>query len=348
MTMMMAAFLVLAILLLLLFLLCFPRQFKPHLHIPSLHGKHVLITGGSSGIGLALAHHCLLQGSYVTLIARNADRLSQAAQSLVHGNLSTSASGVNGHSAQYSKDRILLKAADVSDAAAMSNAIAESFSWRPIDVLVCNAGTSVNGLFDDMKISDLETVTRINLLGCVYTIYAALPLMKARSKRHPSSIVIVSSLSGLLFVYGANMYSATKHALKGLAEVLRFELLSDNIKVSLVCPGFTETPLLDLADKHVIEGNKIFFYDRDYAEAAKVVAAKTMEGVKQGKFLITTSAAGLMVRILARGFTPAESLSDALLEIFLLVPLRVATHVWFPFAKRLIKKQQKQGLNFKE
>ncbi|MCO5550994.1 hypothetical protein L7F22_004489 [Adiantum nelumboides] len=327
---------------LIFFVVCLLHNLRPKLklHIPSLRGKHVLITGGSSGIGLALARHCLLHGSYVTLISRNPERLSNAARELVDGHCTANFS-LNGRTAPPFNDRILLKAADVSDAEAMSKVITESFSWRPIDVLVCNAGISIVGPFDTMKVSDLETVTRTNLLGCVYTIHAALPLMKARSKHHPCSIVIMSSLSGLVFVYGANVYSATKHALKGLAEVLRFELLSCNIKVSLVCPGFTETPLLDgLEDHHATEGNKIFFYDRAYAEEASVVAAKTMEGVKQGKYLITTSVAGLIIRILARGWTPAESLSDALIELLFLVPIRVGSHFWFPFAKWLIKRQQ--------
>ncbi|KAH7296291.1 hypothetical protein KP509_26G018000 [Ceratopteris richardii] len=309
------------------------KRTSVRLHIPSLHGKHVLITGASSGIGFALALECLRQGAFVTLIGRDFERLSRAADILC--------SSLNAVALEVvSQDRILLKVADVSNAEAITTAVMKSHSWRPIDVLVCNAGITINGLFDTVKISDLDMVTRVNFLGCVYTIHAAIPLMKARSKNHPCSIAIMGSLAGLNFVYGANVYAATKHALKGLAEVLRFELMSDNIKVSIVCPGFTATPMLDTADEHFWRANKMFFFDEVHPEAADVVAARTIEAVKAGKFLVTTDPSGLIPRVLGRGMTPAESLYDAIIELILLVPLRIISHCWFIYAKWYLKRHQ--------
>lgn len=91
-----------------------------------------------------------------------------------------------------------MQAVDVSDSTAVSAAIVECFEWRPIDLLICNAGSSGHGLFGEVKTSELDRLTKTNLLGCVYPVHAALPLMKARSKQYPSSIVFMGSLSGLV------------------------------------------------------------------------------------------------------------------------------------------------------
>lgn len=285
-------------------------------HITSLRDKHVVITGGSSGIGFALAKTCLSEGAFVTLIARNQQKLSSAAIALSKTERSLS-------------DRILLKAVDVSDAAAVSLAIKESFSWKPFDIVICNAGMCLVGHLDALNVKDLDSVANTNFMGCVYTIHAALPLMKSRSQKNPSSIVFMSSLAGLVFVFGFNIYTSTKYALKGLAESLRIELMPHNIRVSLVCPGFTETPMLDQADEIASNSEllqKLCHYDRASAQSPDEVAKKTMEGVKKGDFLITTSFKGFLAGLLARGFLPAESLATALVELILLVPMRLFTH----------------------
>lgn len=86
----------------------------------------------------------------------------------------------------------------MTDATAVAAAIVESFEWKPIDILICNAGTAIHGFLDGMKVRELDAVTRTNVLGCAYPLHAALPLMKARSSQHPSSIVLIGSLSGLV------------------------------------------------------------------------------------------------------------------------------------------------------
>lgn len=188
-----------------------------------------------------------------------------------------------------------------------------------------------------------------------------------------------------LFVSGGNMYTPTKYGLKGLAELLRFELIPHNIKVSLACPGFTETPMLDdgklsshiktplicfnltsstrrdglargdMCDVHIFclmgdvadkadastsnQLRKIQFYDRANAESAGDVAAKTMEGAKEGRFLITTSTTGFLLGVLGRGFVPTDSLAEALIELLLLVPARLFSFLWFAYAKRVSMQQ---------
>ena len=86
----------------------------------------------------------------------------------------------------------------MSDATSIASIVKESFDWRPIDVLVCNAGTISIGQLENVSIEELEYVAKINLLGCVYTLHAALPLMKCRSLQNPSSVLIMGSMASLV------------------------------------------------------------------------------------------------------------------------------------------------------
>lgn len=153
-------------------------------HIKSLLGKHVVITGGSTAIGFALAKKCVSEGAFVTLMNRTEENVRKACDALIKS--------MGGQS-----DRILLKVVDVSDAAAVSQAITESFRWRPIDILICNDGLAEA---DVVNVDDIDMVTKTSFWAHVYPVRAALPLMKRRSFEYPSSIVFMSSLSGLVSI----------------------------------------------------------------------------------------------------------------------------------------------------
>lgn len=92
-----------------------------------------------------------------------------------------------------------LESVDVSDPAAITAAIHDAQERRPIDVLVCNAGVVFPGQFDRASTAELEDTVRVNLLGSVFPIHAAIPLMKSRSSpTTPQSILLISSLAGLV------------------------------------------------------------------------------------------------------------------------------------------------------
>eukprot|EP01018_Ginkgo_biloba_P025114 Gb_18262 [translate_table: standard] len=282
----------------------------------NLKGKHVLVTGGSTGIGFAIAKEALLQGAFVTVIARNPSRLDRAVENLVK-------------EVKVNRDRICTKIADVGNYEMISMAIKQSFQWRAIDVLVCNAGVSRNAHLDEALIQDLHAMIDTNFTGIINTLHVALPLMKQRSAQS-SSVVLIGSLAGLWMSYGNAVYTATKYALKGLAEDLRLELMPYNISMSLVCPGFVETPLLD---DSAIEENKVILqmlkvtalYNRSKAESAEKVAKYTLEAAKQGTFLVTYHFSGLVLSTLTRGVMPAETIGRALIELILYVPVRLFT-----------------------
>eukprot|EP01018_Ginkgo_biloba_P015653 Gb_17836 [translate_table: standard] len=314
------------------FLLFFGWKRKPF--IRSLESKHVLVTGASSGIGLEIAKEALAQGSFVTLIARNLVKLEKSFEKLLE-------------EVKCDPQMINIKVADISNYEAISVAINESFQWRPIDILVCNAGWGRSCYFDEMGIEDIDQTIGTNLNGTIYTLRVALPLMKQRSFAHPSSVVLMGSLASLFLVYGGGIYTATKHALRGIAESLKLELLPYNIRVSFICPGFVTTPLLE----EVLEsGNpelndlakEVNMIKREKVEDPKNVAKTTLEAAKEGRFLVTKGFLGFILSTLSRGITPADSFAKILFEMIVFVPARLvgfivyahmSTHIWWNYLK---------------
>ncbi|KAJ7544745.1 hypothetical protein O6H91_09G091300 [Diphasiastrum complanatum] len=124
--------------------------------IMTLDQKHIFITGASSGIGLATAKQALLEGAFVTISARNPAKLSQAVDELVKDT-------------NCNKEKIRLQVADVSHRESITSAVQESFKWKPIDVLICNAGVTRGGYFDEVPIEDQEMTVNTNLL--VYAVW---------------------------------------------------------------------------------------------------------------------------------------------------------------------------------
>jgi 3-dehydrosphinganine reductase len=172
----------------------------------------VLVTGGSSGIGLATARAFAQKGAHVWLVARNGARLEQArAQVQAACACAHQTCGVS--------------AADVSDAEQAAAAVAEVSARVGVPDIVVNS----HGMMD------------VNYFGALHIIRAVTPGMMARGSGH---IVNVASGAALLPAYGYTAYSASKYALRGISDVLRLELKPYNIRVSVVYPPDTDTPQL--------------------------------------------------------------------------------------------------------
>eukprot|EP00250_Pteridium_aquilinum_P022577 c25416_g3_i1 orf=98-1168(-) len=313
--------------LLLVFLSCFLK--RPFMS--SLKKKHVFITGGSSGIGLAIAKKALIEGAHVTLVSRNVNNLNSAVEGLL-AQVPTATT-----------DCIRCEAADVGEYEALVGVIERAFAWRPIDVFVCNAGLTRGGYLGDGRIRDLEITMQTNFMGSVNALHAALPLLKRHSRSQPVSIVIMASLASLFFMYGHSVYTATKYAMRGLAEGLRFELIPYNIKISLICPGFTSTPFLDEADKEkeICEVLRwVNLYSRRWAESPEGVAGHTLRAIKSGTFLVSTNPLGLVLSALGRGFVPADTFHRSVFELFFVLPFRIASFVIIPFFRFIVRRSQ--------
>lgn len=167
--------LLLAPVLLLLLLIYFIVRPRP-VNIP-IKGRHVFITGGSKGIGLALAQRAVLEGARVSLLARSLPNLEEAQKSI---------------RLTYGID-VAIFSADVRDYDAVQRAAVEA---GPIDVLVVNHGVFLNQELEKQGLDVVKLMIDVNLMGSFNVIKAALPLMKGRKDRHPAAISLMSSQAG--------------------------------------------------------------------------------------------------------------------------------------------------------
>ncbi len=234
----------------------------------------VIVTGGSSGIGLATARLYASRGCDVAIVGRSADKLAAAQEELL---------GI----ASAAGQRIATRQADLSDfeqaKAAIDSLVADGFS---LDILVNSAGVIVPGEFATMPLENFESNITNGYWSVVYPCRAAVPHMLARGSGH---IVNVSSGAGYLGLYGYTGYSSAKFAVMGFTEALRFEMKPAGIDVHVVCPPDTDTPALAYEhtlrphETHVIAGNI-------KPISAERVAEAIVGGVDRGKYLIFADA----------------------------------------------------------
>lgn len=179
----------------------------------------VVITGGSSGIGLALAKEFGSKGSKILITGRKADALNAAVASL-----NSQGIVVEGFVADVSREE---------DNKAMAHFAIEKFGT--IDVLINNAGISMRALFEEVDLDVVKKVMDINFYGVLYATKYCLPEII----RNKGSVVGISSIAGFRGLPGRTGYSASKFALNGFLEVLRTEFLKRDVHVLTACPGFT-------------------------------------------------------------------------------------------------------------
>lgn len=190
-----------------------------------LAGQRVLITGGSSGIGLAVAEALAQEGAEIALLARNEIGLAAAKRKL----------------AEYGADALTV-AADVTDRKALSEAVDEVITrWDGLDVVVTSAAGLAFGRFTETEPEDFDATVETVLGGTVDTIREVLPHLE----RSRGAIVAVGSIAGRMPLPGMSAYSTSKHGLAGFLDTIRIELEESGSSVTLsqVNPGAVDTPL---------------------------------------------------------------------------------------------------------
>jgi dehydrogenase/reductase SDR family member 7B len=181
--------------------------------------KVVIITGGSSGIGKAMAETFGRNGSRVLITGRNEAELHRVVEELRGKGIT-----IHGIRADVSLEEDNLRMAEKAVAL-----------YGTIDVLINNAGISMRALFEELDLSVVKKVMDINFYGVLYATKYCLPEIK----KNKGSIVGISSIAGFRGLPGRTGYSASKFALNGFLEVLRTELLKTGVHVLTACPGFT-------------------------------------------------------------------------------------------------------------
>src|SRR4051794_15788339 len=194
-----------------------------------LHSQHALVTGGGRGIGRAVAAVLSEAGAVVTVLGRHRATLDEAI-----------ASGA----AQFAA------VADVADAASVKSAIAEAVARQPIDILVANAGAAESAPFGRSDAALFQRMMDVNFMGVVHATQAVLPGM---IERRQGRIVAIASTAGLKGYAYVSAYSAAKHAVIGLVRSLALETAKSGVTVNAVCPGFTETDLLEGSIDNIIK-----------------------------------------------------------------------------------------------
>ena len=241
-------------------------------------GKRCFLTGAASGIGRATALKLAAEGAELYLTDRDAEGLE------------VTVADARALGAQVPEHRAL----DISDYDEVANFAADIHTRHPaMDVVMNIAGVSAWGTVEQLTHQDWKSMIDINLMGPIHVIETFVPPMVAAGQG--GHLVNVSSAAGLVALPWHGAYSASKYGLRGLSEVLRFDLARHRIGVSVVVPGAVKTPLVqtvqiagvDRDDPRVRRWTDRF---SGHAVSPERVADKILDGVRRNRFLVYTSA----------------------------------------------------------
>jgi len=200
--------------------------------VKDLNGKVAFVTGGASGIGLAIAKSLAARGAHVAL----AD-LDDAAAQAAAGEIERDGGRAFGVHCDVTSEESLERAAD-----------AVAAELGDVRILVNNAGAFSVGALETTTRSDWEWLLELNVVGVTNGLRLFLPRMRALGAE--AHIVNTASVSGHIPVAGLSVYTASKFAVVGLTECLRLELADSLIRVSVLCPGIVRTSLLETSPRH--------------------------------------------------------------------------------------------------
>ena len=238
-----------------------------------------LVTGGSSGIGLAIANRLAAGGAHVTILARDKGRLADAVQAIRQSSASDAQS-------------VESLSADVADFGSVQQALDPLLEQGHLpDLLVNSAGVAHPGYAEALSMDIFHWMMDVNYYGTIHVTQTLLPAMVERGSGH---IVNISSIAGFMAVYGYTAYGASKFAVRGYSDALRAEMKPKGIHVSIVYPPDTQTPQLDYENQfkppetRALAGN-VHAVDPDE------VATAVLKGVQRGRYVIIPGMEGKLL-----------------------------------------------------
>jgi len=244
--------------------------------------KVVVITGASSGIGLALSYECARRGARLVMAARSIEKLQAVSQQMKK----------NGHD-------IMVVQADVTSEQDCRHLIDETIArYGTIHVLVNNAGISMRALFTEVDLDVLKRVMDVNFWGTVYCTKYAIPYLI----ENKGSLVGVSSVAGYKGLPGRTGYSSSKFAMQGFLDVIRIENLKKGLHVLVACPGFTASNIRNMA--LTADGTRQGESPRDEGKmmTAEKVAMHIANAIEKRKRSVILTSQGKMTVVLNKFF----------------------------------------------
>ncbi|SHO76569.1 Similar to S.cerevisiae protein TSC10 (3-ketosphinganine reductase) [Malassezia sympodialis ATCC 42132] len=284
----------------------------------NVKGQHVLVTGGSQGLGLALAKLLAQRGAHVVICSRSEAKLKTALADVEKCR-------------SFEEQQLDYVVGDVSTFDGAAKAVAQCPFVA--SAVFCCAGGAKPGFFLDQNEADFQQGMKLDYWTALATAHAAAASMKQHGVH--GKIVFVSSVLGFMGMVGYAQYSPMKYAIRGLAECLRMELQMHGIQVhsyfpaTILSPGFEEENKTKPSLTKEIEGT-------DEGQTPEQCAAHLLRGIEQNYFNVTDCLIGSFMRIASGGCAPGQGwLADSLL----LLPARWALVAWRRFvADRAVQK----------
>lgn len=220
-----------------------------------LHDRHAVVTGGGSGIGLAIARQLLAAGARVTLMGRDGERLAAAAQDLTPPAL----------------ERLHCEVCDVGEEASVQSAFAQAAErMGAVDILVNNAGQVETAPLTRTSLAQFQQMLQVNLTGTFLCSREVLPAMLAARQGRIINVASTAALKGYAYVAA---YCAAKHGVLGLTRALAAEVARKGVTVNAICPGYTETEIVQRAIENIVAKT-----GRSEAEARTELSAANPQG----------------------------------------------------------------------